>query len=447
MDEKTNSKYTKILEEIKWDTNKTNITNESITSLNKLNYTLTIDAIDYYIKSFKIKYTYLFTNNNDISVVIKYVKEYIENNISKFLYLVTLGVENYDTDAYIELFIVKIINIFEKKLVNINYENVKDIIDLDLYFEDEYNVNVNVLSKIHHEIINRWINFEIVLINDNYVKNFDNNYFYNVQSSTDLVTYLTKLLKYFNGFLLLKNENLLILKYQIKIFQKIILNLILKYRQNIVINHNSDNIALLKNIIVIYDYLLKLNKDTIIININKYFKQLNDDSDMVSLLEGELIEYKKLIIRFFNNNVVVYLKNIINRDIAKYVQNYADDGAWTDFVTKNKSMLSGMRKTLSNNILLTYYYVKIDYINTSIIIKKIINNVVLNGKLSSEMVNKLTVFILSLDHCDEIIEFNKFKDYVDLIGMINNDYDVKNIKVNYLNENEIKELVSAYDGF
>lgn len=445
MNDETNTTYTKVLDEIKWDTNKSNITHDSIEKLKELNTRIGLNSIEYYIKSFKIKYTYFFTSNNDIPVIINYIKEYINNNMSMYLYLSTLGLEDYDTDFYIEAFITKIANIFEKKLININHENIIDIIHLDLFFNNEFNVNVDLLSRISHEVISRWINFEIVLINDNYAKNFDNNYFYNVVSSTDLVTYLTKLLKYFNGFLLLKNDNLFILKNQIKIFQKIILNLILKYRQNIVINPNEDNIALLKNIIVIYDYLLKLNKDAIIININKEFKQLNDDNDMVSLLEGELIEYKKLIIRFFNNNVVVHLKNLINRDISNYIPNYSEDTAWNEFFEKNKNMLAGISKTLSNNSLLTYYFIKLDYINTSLIIKKVINNVVLNGKLDKMLINKLTMFIGSLNYCDSIIEFNKFKDYTELIGKIHDNHKIEDIKMNYLSKSEIKEVVSAYN--
>lgn len=445
MNDETNTTYTKVLDEIKWDTNKSNITHDSIEKLKELNTRIGLNSIEYYIKSFKIKYTYFFTSNNDIPVIINYIKEYINNNMSMYLYLSTLGLEDYDTDFYIEAFITKIANIFEKKLININHENIIDIIHLDLFFNNEFNVNVDLLSRISHEVISRWINFEIVLINDNYAKNFDNNYFYNVVSSTDLVTYLTKLLKYFNGFLLLKNDNLFILKNQIKIFQKIILNLILKYRQNIVINPNEDNIALLKNIIVIYDYLLKLNKDAIIININKEFKQLNDDNDMVSLLEGELIEYKKLIIRFFNNNVVVHLKNLINRDISNYIPNYSEDTAWNEFFEKNKNMLAGISKTLSNNSLLTYYFIKLDYINTSLIIKKVINNVVLNGKLDKILINKLTMFIGSLNYCDSIIEFNKFKDYTELIGKIHDNHKIEDIKMNYLSKSEIKEVVSAYN--
>jgi len=445
MNDETNTAYTKVLDEIKWDTNKSNITHDSIEKLKELNTRIGLNSIEYYIKSFKIKYTYFFTSNNDIPVIINYIKEYINNNMSMYLYLSTLGLEDYDTDFYIEAFITKIANIFEKKLININHENIIDIIHLDLFFNNEFNVNVDLLSRISHEVISRWVNFEIVLINDNYAKNFDNNYFYNVVSSTDLVTYLTKLLKYFNGFLLLKNDNLFILKNQIKIFQKIILNLILKYRQNIVINPNEDNIALLKNIIVIYDYLLKLNKDAIIININKEFKQLNDDNDMVSLLEGELIEYKKLIIRFFNNNVVVHLKNLINRDISNYIPNYSEDTAWNEFFEKNKNMLAGISKTLSNNSLLTYYFIKLDYINTSLIIKKVINNVVLNGKLDKILINKLTMFIGSLNYCDSIIEFNKFKDYTELIGKIHDNHKIEDIKMNYLSKSEIKEVVSAYD--
>lgn len=445
MNDETNTAYTKVLDEIKWDTNKSNITHDSIEKLKELNTRIGLNSIEYYIKSFKIKYTYFFTSNNDIPVIINYIKEYINNNMSMYLYLSTLGLEDYDTDFYIEAFITKIANIFEKKLININHENIIDIIHLDLFFNNEFNVNVDLLSRISHEVISRWINFEIVLINDNYAKNFDNNYFYNVVSSTDLVTYLTKLLKYFNGFLLLKNDNLFILKNQIKIFQKIILNLILKYRQNIVINPNEDNIALLKNIIVIYDYLLKLNKDAIIININKEFKQLNDDNDMVSLLEGELIEYKKLIIRFFNNNVVVHLKNLINRDISNYIPNYSEDTAWNEFFEKNKNMLAGISKTLSNNSLLTYYFIKLDYINTSLIIKKVINNVVLNGKLDKILINKLTMFIGSLNYCDSIIEFNKFKDYTELIGKIHDNHKIEDIKMNYLSKSEIKEVFSAYN--
>lgn len=445
MNDETNTAYTKVLDEIKWDTNKSNITHDSIEKLKELNTRIGLNSIEYYIKSFKIKYTYFFTSNNDIPVIINYIKEYINNNMSMYLYLSTLGLEDYDTDFYIEAFITKIANIFEKKLININHENIIDIIHLDLFFNNEFNVNVDLLSRISHEVISRWINFEIVLINDNYAKNFDNNYFYNVVSSTDLVTYLTKLLKYFNGFLLLKNDNLFILKNQIKIFQKIILNLILKYRQNIVINPNEDNIALLKNIIVIYDYLLKLNKDAIIININKEFKQLNDDNDMVSLLEGELIEYKKLIIRFFNNNVVVHLKNLINRDISNYIPNYSEDTAWNEFFEKNKNMLAGISKTLSNNSLLTYYFIKLDYINTSLIIKKVINNVVLNGKLDKILINKLTMLIGSLNYCDSIIEFNKFKDYTELIGKIHDNHKIEDIKMNYLSKSEIKEVFSAYN--
>lgn len=445
MNDETNTAYTKVLDEIKWDTNKSNITHDSIEKLKELNTRIGLNSIEYYIKSFKIKYTYFFTSNNDIPVIINYIKEYINNNMSMYLYLSTLGLEDYDTDFYIEAFITKIANIFEKKLININHENIIDIIHLDLFFNNEFNVNVDLLSRISHEVISRWINFEIVLINDNYAKNFDNNYFYNVVSSTDLVTYLTKLLKYFNGFLLLKNDNLFILKNQIKIFQKIILNLILKYRQNIVINPNEDNIALLKNIIVIYDYLLKLNKDAIIININKEFKQLNDDNDMVSLLEGELIEYKKLIIRFFNNNVVVHLKNLINRDISNYIPNYSEDTAWNEFFEKNKNMLAGISKTLSNNSLLTYYFIKLDYINTSLIIKKVINNVVLNGKLDKILINKLKMFIGSLNYCDSIIEFNKFKDYTELIGKIHDNHKIEDIKMNYLSKSEIKEVFSAYN--
>jgi len=445
MNDETNTAYTKVLDEIKWDTNKSNITHDSIEKLKELNTRIGLNSIEYYIKSFKIKYTYFFTSNNDIPVIINYIKEYINNNMSMYLYLSTLGLEDYDTDFYIEAFITKIANIFEKKLININHENIIDIIHLDLFFNNEFNVNVDLLSRISHEVISRWVNFEIVLINDNYAKNFDNNYFYNVVSSTDLVTYLTKLLKYFNGFLLLKNDNLFILKNQIKIFQKIILNLILKYRQNIVINPNEDNIALLKNIIVIYDYLLKLNKDAIIININKEFKQLNDDNDMVSLLEGELIEYKKLIIRFFNNNVVVHLKNLINRDISNYIPNYSEDTAWNEFFEKNKNMLAGISKTLSNNSLLTYYFIKLDYINTSLIIKKVINNVVLNGKLDKILINKLTMFIGSLNYCDSIIEFNKFKDYTELIGKIHDNHKIEDIKMNYLSKSEIKEVFSAYN--
>ena len=445
MNDETNTTYTKVLDEIKWDTNKSNITHDSIEKLKELNTRIGLNSIEYYIKSFKIKYTYFFTSNNDIPVIINYIKEYINNNMSMYLYLSTLGLEDYDTDFYIEAFITKIANIFEKKLININHENIIDIIHLDLFFNNEFNVNVDLLSRISHEVISRWINFEIVLINDNYAKNFDNNYFYNVVSSTDLVTYLTKLLKYFNGFLLLKNDNLFILKNQIKIFQKIILNLILKYRQNIVINPHEDNIALLKNIIVIYDYLLKLNKDAIIININKEFKQLNDDNDMVSLLEGELIEYKKLIIRFFNNNVVVHLKNLINRDISNYIPNYSEGTAWNEFFEKNKNMLAGISKTLSNNSLLTYYFIKLDYINTSLIIKKVINNVVLNGKLDKMLINKLTMFIGSLNYCDSIIEFNKFKDYTELIGKIHDNHKIEDIKMNYLSKSEIKEVVSAYN--
>ena len=445
MNDETNTAYTKVLDEIKWDTNKSNITHDSIEKLKELNTRIGLNSIEYYIKSFKIKYTYFFTSNNDIPVIINYIKEYINNNMPMYLYLSTLGLEDYDTDFYIEAFITKIANIFEKKLININHENIIDIIHLDLFFNNEFNVNVDLLSRISHEVISRWINFEIVLINDNYAKNFDNNYFYNVVSSTDLVTYLTKLLKYFNGFLLLKNDNLFILKNQIKIFQKIILNLILKYRQNIVINPNEDNIALLKNIIVIYDYLLKLNKDAIIININKEFKQLNDDNDMVSLLEGELIEYKKLIIRFFNNNVVVHLKNLINRDISNYIPNYSEDTAWNEFFEKNKNMLAGISKTLSNNGLLTYYFIKLDYINTSLIIKKVINNVVLNGKLDKILINKLKIFIGSLNYCDSIIEFNKFKDYTELIGKIHDNHKIEDIKMNYLSKSEIKEVFSAYN--
>lgn len=79
-----------------------------------------------------------------------------------------------------------------------------DIVALDLYFNNEYSISVNLVNEIDFDVINKWINFEIVLINDNYLKNFDNDYFYNVESGNDLITYLTKLLKYFSSFLLLK---------------------------------------------------------------------------------------------------------------------------------------------------------------------------------------------------------------------------------------------------
>ena len=167
MNDETNTAYTKVLDEIKWDTNKSNITHDSIEKLKELNTRIGLNSIEYYIKSFKIKYTYFFTSNNDIPVIINYIKEYINNNMSMYLYLSTLGLEDYDTDFYIEAFITKIANIFEKKLININHENIIDIIHLDLFFNNEFNVNVDLLSRISHEVISRWVNFEIVLINDN----------------------------------------------------------------------------------------------------------------------------------------------------------------------------------------------------------------------------------------------------------------------------------------
>ncbi|KAL6930829.1 hypothetical protein ACO0R3_003951 [Hanseniaspora guilliermondii] len=437
-------KYTDVLNEIKWDTNSFKISSECIDELKSLNVDKNFDSIDCFIKSFKIKYTYLFTNNNDIQAIIKYIKEYTYNNLPKYLYLVTLGLSDYNPDFYLENYIKGIINVCQKKLVSINHENVMDIVDLDLYFNDEYNVSVNLVNDIEFEVIDKWINFEIVLINDNYLKNFDNDYYYNVESGNDIVTYLTKLLKYFNSFLLLKNDNILILKYQLKIFQKIILNLIFKYRQNITVDQKNDSIALLKNIIVIYDYLLTLSKDQVVITINKDFKRLNNDDSTINLLEGELIEYKKLIIRFFNHNVVAQLKTNINKEIAYCIQNYSDDNAWTDFFKKNNSTMDFVGKLLANNNLLTCYYFKIVYINTSLILKKVINNVVLNGKLNQEMIEKLKFHIHSLDYYEDIIEYKKFKDYLILVEIINQNDDIKAGIFNFLNESEIKEVINAY---
>lgn len=437
-------KYTDVLNEIKWDTNSFKINSECIDELKSLNVDKNFDSIDCFIKSFKIKYTYLFTNNNDIQAIIKYIKEYTYNNLPKYLYLVTLGLSDYNPDFYLENYIKGIINVCQKKLVSINHKNVMDIVDLDLYFNDEYNVSVNLVNDIEFEVIDKWINFEIVLINDNYLKNFDNDYFYNVESGNDIVTYLTKLLKYFNSFLLLKNDNILILKYQLKIFQKIILNLIFKYRQNITVDQKNDSIALLKNIIVIYDYLLTLSKDQVVITINKDFKRLNNDDSTINLLEGELIEYKKLIIRFFNHNVVAQLKTNINKEIAYCIQNYSDDNAWTDFFKKNNSTMDFVGKLLANNNLLTCYYFKIVYISTSLILKKVINNVVLNGKLNQEMIEKLKFHIHSLDYYEDIIEYKKFKDYLILVEIINQNDDIKAGIFNFLNESEIKEVINAY---
>lgn len=444
MNDELIDQYTDVLNKIKWDTNNFKISSESIEKLKELNNDVNFNPIDCFIKSFKIKYTYLFTKNNDIPATIKYIKEYIYNNLPKYLYLVTLGLNNYNTDLFIEDFIHGIIDICKKKLINISQENVMDIVDLDLYFNNEYSISVNLVNEIDFDVINKWINFEIVLINDNYLKNFDNDYFYNVESGNDLITYLTKLLKYFSSFLLLKNDNILILKYQLKIFQKIILNLIFRYRQNITVNQSNDSIALLKNIIVIYDYLLTLTKDQIVININKDFKKLNNDDDTISLLEGELIEYKKLIIRFFNNNVVAFLKTNINREIAYCIQNYSDDNAWSDFLKKNKSTMESMSKELANNNLLTCYYFKIVYINTSFILKKIINNIVLNGKIDKEMIEKLKLHVHSFSYFEEIIEYNKFMDYLTLIESIHNDIDINNKKFNFLNKSEIREVINAY---
>lgn len=189
---------------------------------------------------------------------------------------------------------------------------------------------------------------------------------------------------------------------------------------------------------------MTLTKDQIVINIDKDFKKFNDDDDTISLLEGELIEYKKLIIRFFNNNVVAFLKTNINREIAYCIQTYSDDNAWTDFFKKNRSTMESISKVLTNNNLLTCYYFKIVYINTSLILKKIINNVVMNGKLDKEMIEKLKLHVHSLSYFEEIIEYNKFMDYLSLIESIHHDIDIKNRKLNFLNEKEIKEVISAY---
>lgn len=221
--------YKDVLNKIKWDTNNFKLTSEFIEKLKELNTSNSYNSIDCFINSFKIKYTYLFTKNNDIPSTIKYIKEYICNNLPMYLYLVTLGLKGYNTDFYVESFIHGIISICKKKLVNINQQNVMDIVDLDLYLNEEFNISLDLVEEIDFDVINKWINFEIVLINENYIKNFDKDYYYDVESGTDLITYLTKLLKYFKSFLLLKNDNTLILKYQLKIFQKIILNLIFRY--------------------------------------------------------------------------------------------------------------------------------------------------------------------------------------------------------------------------
>lgn len=151
-----------------------------------------------------------------------------------------------------------------------------------------------------------------------------------------------------------------------------------------------------------------------------------------------------MIIRFFNNNVVAFLKTNINREIAFCIQNYSDDNAWNDFLRKNKSTMESIGKVLANNNLLTCYYFKIVYINTSLILKKIINNIVLNGKIDKEMIEKLKLHVHSFSYFEEIIEYNKFMDYLTLIESIHNDIDINNIKFNFLNKSEIREVINAY---
>lgn len=114
MNDELIDQYTDVLNKIKWDTNNFKISSESIEKLKELNNDVNFNSIDCFIKSFKIKYTYLFTKNNDIPATIKYIKEYIYNNLPKYLYLVTLGLNNYNTDLFIEDFIHGIIDICKK---------------------------------------------------------------------------------------------------------------------------------------------------------------------------------------------------------------------------------------------------------------------------------------------------------------------------------------------
>ncbi|KAL6929918.1 hypothetical protein ACO0SA_001323 [Hanseniaspora valbyensis] len=430
------------------------------------------------LNNFKIKFIYHFNNNNnkfDMDIMTSFIKSYFDENLFNGIRIVLEGDIDLTFEEAVNHFIMEINKILKKKLqntINNNNDLIMKIFKFNNFLNQEYGVNCKLYDIIAKQHIQDWIKFEIQLINQYYSKNFNKTQF-QLNDGANLNKYLHNLFDYFKPFLVLEVdlETRYILQFKIMIFQKIILQILQFYRSGIDVNNKSqDNILLpgsllqrnfnvkdsngvlmgysylnfQKNIILIYDNLLKLSKNQIIIMINSNFNELiNEDNEgMHSLLEGEIIEYKKLIVKNFNNMVIPFIKKTSRDNLSEYInlnwysivnKQMYDHQVWLNFFESNNNLLKICKNILvdddtdrpknsSLDLLLQSQFDKLQTVNDSLIIKSITNNILLAYKLTIDqeiVINILVKDISSLNvQPKTLVEWVKFQDYTRLINLL-----------------------------
>lgn len=430
------------------------------------------------LNNFKIKFIYHFNNNNnkfDMDIMTSFIKSYIEENLFNGIRIVLEGSIDLTFEEAVNYFIMEINKILKKKLqnnINNNNDLIMKIFKFNNYLNQEYGVNCQLYDIIAKQQIQDWIKFEIQLINQYYSKNFNKTQF-QLNDGANLNKYLHNLFDYFKPFLVLEVDldTRYILQFKIMIFQKIILQILQFYRSGIDVNNKSqDNILLpgsllqrnsnvkdsngvlmgysylnfQKNIILIYDNLLKLSKNQTIIMINSNFNELisEDNEGMHSLLEGEIIEYKKLIVKNFNNMVIPFIKKKSRDNLSEYInlnwysivnKQMYDHQVWLNFIESNNNLLKICKNILfdddtdrpknsSLDLLLQSQFDKLQIVNDSLIIKSITNNILLAYKLTidQEIVINILLKDISLLNVQPktLVEWVKFQDYTRLVNLL-----------------------------
>lgn len=430
------------------------------------------------LNNFKIKFIYHFNNSNnkfDIDIMTTFIKNYIDDNLFNAVRISLTGDVDLTFEEAVNNFLMEVVRVFKSKLkntINGNTEIIMKLFKFNILLKQEFGTNCKLYDVIPKLQIQEWIKFEIQLIKDYYTKNFNKTQ-YQLNDGQNLNKYLMNLFDYFKPFLILETDSntRYILQFKIMIFQKIFLLILEAYRSGIdvnskiqdnislpgsLINHSSGNrgnnsvllgysyLNFQKNVILIYDNLLKLSKNQTVIMINSNFNDLlsDDNETMHSLLEGEIIEYKKLIVKNFNNMVIPFMKKTSRENLSEYInvnwntienkQDY-DGQVWSRFLEANNALLEVSKEVFVTNykesqqdssvdVLLRLQYDKLKTVNDSLIIKSITNNILLTYKFSMSqeiIINILLRDITSLKiEPKTLIEWIKFQDYTRLIGLL-----------------------------
>ncbi|XBW35111.1 hypothetical protein QEN19_000673 [Hanseniaspora menglaensis] len=428
------------------------------------------------LNNFKIKFIYHFNSKEskfDLEIMTTFIKSYLEQNLFKGLRIALNDISNLTFEAATDYFIMEIIKILKSKIhnnINGNNDLIMKIFEFNNFLKHEYGTNSQLYDVIPKQQIQEWIKFEIQLIKEYYNKNFNKTQ-YNLDDGDNLNKYLLNLFDYFKPFLVLEVDlkTKYILQFKIMIFQKIILQILESYRSGINVNNKAQENNLLpgsflslnggsnnssgivmgyshlnfqKNILFIYDNLLKLSKNQTIIMINRNFNELikTENEGMYSLLEGEIIEYKRLIIINFNNMVIPFTKKISKDNLAEYIKldwhdienkSMYDFQVWPKFLESNNKFMSicseifstsSSNKKSSLEVLLQLQFDKLQTVNNSLIIKAITNNILLAFKMTVNqeiVINILLKDIASLKiEPTMLIEWVKFQHYAKLINLL-----------------------------